>query len=202
MQKTIKKAKVTKGNTLEVELIEHHEDKTDREVTVKCDQLTHNDLLVAFDKLKYHLSMICEQSETGQLTFEAFNRESDLRNFKVTSFSIGGSDDNEGVTITGQKELHNLKILNLNTPFTKYVDEVEPYAYQSELVIDIMACIGEVELYMFEGKYAVKQLEIPFGENEEVIIAKPRKFKKGKIIEMTSEEPFGVFEDIEHSEAV
>jgi len=53
MKKTIKRAKITKGHTLEIELVESLDDKTERIVSMKCDQLYHADLRMAFEKLKY-----------------------------------------------------------------------------------------------------------------------------------------------------
>jgi hypothetical protein len=199
MIEEIKKVKITKGRTLEVELVEHLPDQTDREVIMKCDQLVHNDICKAFDKLKLHLAKICDLYEGQSFTPEDFNSENDLKNFKITSFSLGGSEDQEGVTISGQKELAGSKILNLNTPFTKYADELNPYEYSSELAADIQACVYEAEQYLWHDKYAVKQQELPFEENDQgdgsgdgmegmiITMSKPKKSrKKGK--EIVSEE--------------
>jgi len=163
MNKEIRKAKITSNGTLEVILFEHHPDKTDREVNIKCQQLAHIDMQNAFKKLVFHLAFICDLHEAKNLTPDDFKPEFDLTKFKVTSFSIGGNDDSSGVTITGQKELEGGKILNLNSPFQMYEDEF--YLYGSDLAADIHACVFEVEQYMFEGKYAIKQLEIDFEEN-------------------------------------
>lgn len=197
MSKEVRKVKVTRGRTLEVELIEKLEDKSDREVSMKCSQLVHNDLYGAMDKLKIHFVKLCDLYEGKDLTPETFNSEEQLTKFKVTSFSIGGEEKNEGVTITGQKELAGGKILNLNTPFTKYSDEMDEYLFASELAADITNCVYEAEQYLFEGKYAIKQLEIDFPDSSldqepagDIDTVEPvmeiKKGKKGKKKEMIS----------------
>lgn len=166
MTREIRKVKITKGRTLEIEVIEHLPDKTDREMIIKCDQLVHDDMYKAFDKLKIHLVKLCDLHEGVNIHPEDFNPEEQLTKFKVTSFSIGGSEDQEGITITGQKELSTGKILNLNAPFTKYHDELDEYLFASELAADVANCVYEAEQYLWHEKYAVKQLEIPFQETE------------------------------------
>jgi hypothetical protein len=193
MTRDITKVKVTKDRTLEVELTEHLPDQTDREVTMKCDQLVHDDLVKAFDKLKVHLAIICELHEAAvfEIDLADFDPEEHLPNIKVTSFSIGGSGDDLGVTITGQKKLKSGKILNLNTPFIKYYDEIDPYMYAGEMAESIQGCVYEAEEYIFREKYAVKQLDLPFdeetGENSDGIVErasleinKPKRGRKKK----------------------
>jgi hypothetical protein len=200
MSKEVRKVKVTRGRTLEVELIEKLEDKSDREVSMKCSQLVHNDLYRAMDKLKVHFVKLCDLFEGKDLTPETFDSEEQLTKFKVTSFSIGGEEESEGVTITGQKELAGGKILNLNTPFTKYSDEMDQYIFASELAADIANCVYEAEQYLFEQKYAIKQLEIDFPDSsldhepsDDVDMVNPvmeiKKEKKGKNKEMISPIP-------------
>lgn len=165
MRKQIIKAKITKTHTLEVELIEILDDNTERTATMKCDQLVHEDMNKAFAKLKLHLVKICDLYEDSGITPDKFNPEEQLTKFKITSFAIGGEGEHEGVSISGQKELDGGKILNLNSPFTKYSND--DYGYGRELASEIQACVFEVEEYLFNGKYAIKQLDIPFDEVQE-----------------------------------
>jgi hypothetical protein len=143
MSKVIKKAKITKGRTLEVELIERMPDGTDNEHIMKCQQLVHNDLVATFDKLKIHFAKICKLHEGIEIDLQDFNPEQHLKDFKVNSFSIGGNDDSEGVTLSGCREFESGKVLNLNTPFTKYVED-EDYLFSLDLAGDIHSCISEV----------------------------------------------------------
>lgn len=131
-------------------------------VTKKCSQIVHADLKKALDRLKIHLVVICEQVEANEVLekFDEYNIEG-LSGYLVTGFSIGGSDENLGVTLIGQKLLASGQVLNLIAPFTKYEDE-DGYQFASELSADIEAACYEVEQYLFKGKWGIKQQEINF----------------------------------------
>jgi len=188
MEIKITKAKLTKGRTCEIELTEILDDSTENEVVKKCSQLAHNDLVNAFKRLKIHFVKLLELKEGDKLTTDQnyttddillFDPENDLENFEVASFSIGGSSDSEGVTLSGNKRLASGKVLNFNTAFIKFEDEAE-YAQVNELAADIEAIKIEVNEYL-NGKYAVKQLEIDFeGEGEEMNEAPKEEKKRGK----------------------
>ena len=133
------------------------------EVTEKLPYIVHPDLITTFIKLRKHMSKLCDLREGDVLNednFESFNAE-DLSNLFVSSFTISGDDENEGVVITGGKKLASGKVINLNTPFTRFTDEVDTYLFEDDLYVDIQACIYEIEEYL-KGKFAVKQMEIPF----------------------------------------
>jgi len=173
MQYIIKKAKI-KDMTLTVEMEEiiypENASPITNDVTKKSDQLIHEDLRAAFDKLIPHLVHICEQKEAGvaELKFSRENLELEpeelaeqaLLPYSVTGFVIGGSNEHLGVTLIGSKSV-DCGTLNLISPFTKYEGE---YKYGMELSIAIEACVYEVEQYLFEGKCAVKQMELPFDD--------------------------------------
>lgn len=134
------------------------------EVTEKLPYIVHPDLTTTFIKLRKHLAKLCDLREGDILkedNFEEFPAE-ELSNLFVTSFTVSGDDESEGVVITGGKKLVSGKIINLNTPFTRFTDEVDPYLFESDLFVDIQGCIYEIEEYL-KGKFAVKQMEIPFG---------------------------------------
>lgn len=169
MQRKIRKAKL-KLSSLEVELTETHD--TDggpvtNEITMKCAGLVHDDLKKAFSKLPLHLIKICDLRKAELINAETFDMTdlSEFDDYTVTGFSIGGEDEHEGAVIIGSRKFPSGKVLNITTPFTKFSDENHPYEHEDELYNDIQACIYEVELYL-EGKYAIKQLELPFDEVE------------------------------------
>ncbi len=167
MEKRIKKAKI-KGRSLEVELtesIDNGNGPITNEVVLKCTGLAHDDLLARFDRLKVHLVKICDMKKAETITaenIENFDLKS-LDDYEVKGISIGGDDEHEGVVIIGAREFESGKVLNLVSPFTKFTDEHAPYEFESDLYNDVQACIYEVELYL-EGKYLIKQLELPFDE--------------------------------------
>lgn len=144
------------------------EENYSNEVTKKCSQIVHADMKKAFERLKVHLVAICDQKEAAEVLedFSSYPVEN-LSNYVVTGYSVGGSDEDQGVTIIGQKLLETGKVLNLIAPFTKYED-LDAYEYANELSGDIHACDCEVLAYMFDGKWGIKQQEFDFEAPEGV----------------------------------
>ena len=176
------------------------------EVTKKCASLAHDDLIKALTRLIPHMIKICDFkfseninedniSEDGILEFQ------EIKNYEITGFSIGGVDNNEGVTLIGQRKFDSGKVLNIVTPFIKYTDE--DYKFGDELASVIEGCIYEVEQYLFGDKFAVKQLEMDFNKSSEseatvtisdnygnsttLEVDKKGKLKKSKKIKVTEE---------------
>lgn len=163
----LKKAKINSDNHLQVEYTEitaSAEDPNESvytEITKKCGQKVHKDLITAYSRFIPHLLLLCELIDSPDidgLSWDPGDSNSIfdmpvLEKFTVTSFSIGGSDEHEGITITGKKFLKSGKVLNLNTPFTKFEDENMPYTYAKELHAAFIDVDYEVQAYI-EGKYA------------------------------------------------
>lgn len=157
----IKKAKVTKDNTL----VAQYCDETGT-VTVEGKNLVTNDLINAFKQLIPHMAFLCELKEAdgkGSLDEMPDNIESIL---EVSGYTVGGDGDSRGVTLTGKRFLKSNKVLNLNAPFTKFADENENYAFQFELEQAIESCCYEVNEYIFNKKWKVVQQELPFEEEQ------------------------------------
>ena len=162
------------------------------EVSKKCSQIVHSDLVSAIDKLKVHLVVVCEQPEAVLIGFDNINdiNLEQLENYIVTGFTIGGNDESAGVTIIGQKLLKSGQVLNLISPFIKFQD-TEAYPFAGELYVDVQSCEWEVSEYMFSEKWGIKQMEFDFDnpEGAEVTITdgvkkKARKVKMQKLEEM------------------
>ena len=153
-----------KSDRLEVTYRESFsEENYSNEVSKKCSQIVHSDLKAALEKLKPHLVLICEQPEADEIKRAGiydFDVES-LDNYVVRGYSIGGTDESVGVTIIGQKLLKTGMVLNINAPFTKYEDE-DAYDFAGALAADIEACNYEVQEYLFNGKWGIKQQEFDF----------------------------------------
>ncbi|MDP3452278.1 MAG: hypothetical protein Q8R90_04925 [Bacteroidales bacterium] len=168
MQRKIRKAKL-KSRSLEVELnetIETEGGPVTNEIIMKCAGLAHDDLKKAFDRLTLHMVMICDLRKSELISVETFESDEALKQFEdysVTGFSIGGEEEHEGLVIFGSRKFPSGKVLNITTPFTKFSDDNDPYVFEAELYNDIQACLYEVEQYL-EGKFAIKQLELPFDE--------------------------------------
>lgn len=165
------KAKIVNDFNLEVEykeLVECSEDyRANIEVSKKIPYEVHDDLKSSFSELTVHLALLCELLDPSIPL--AFGLESDatkkcLDGLKVTGFSIGGTDEHEGVTIIGRKNLKSKKVLNLVAPFTKWEDENMPYSFSSELYSSVHKAISEVVLYIEGKKKPSNQLELEFSK--------------------------------------
>jgi len=154
---TIKKAKIKDDLFLEGEYNEDLPGHSKKNTKFSCTVPVHDDLKTAFQKLHIHLAILCDEVTAPKK--KDFN-QADFEAFTARGFSIGGSDDNEGVTISGAKE-GKYGLVNLNTPFTKYAESEYPFI--NELGLDMQTAIYEVDQYLFNDKRAPeKQLEMDF----------------------------------------
>lgn len=161
----IKKASIKDSLFLNVEYSEFLHEHSKKETKLSCTVPIHEDLKNAFSRLHRHLAILCDEEKVPKNS--AAFQIAEFEKFGVRGFSIGGSDESEGVTVSGFKE-GKFGIVNLNTPFTKF--ESEDYPFLSELTGDVDDCIMEVEQYLFEGKRAPeKQLELGFEDDLEPV---------------------------------
>lgn len=161
----IRKAKLTKDLVLQkIGYIELNETGEKIEVEgVNCDWIAHNDLVQAFQKLIPHIAFL---SEIPEVTGKLLDHVQTIESITVQSFSIGGEDEHEGISISGTRKLSTGKSQTLNTPFYKWEDE-QPYDYMNELGEVVAEIKHEVEQYLFHKKKAPKrQLEM-FQDNLE-----------------------------------
>ncbi len=162
----IKKAKLKDDLFLEVEFTEQLPGHSKKDTKMTCTVPVHEDLKDSFQNLHKHLAVLCDEVKAKGKSLEKFEND-DLNAFHVRSFTIGGSDENEGVTISGYKE-GKYGDVNLNTPFTKW--ESEDYPFVNELSMMVEAAIYEVDQYLFHEKRAPeKQLAMDFGEDDDSI---------------------------------
>lgn len=161
-EKVVKNAKLTSINYLNVLYYETYtigaediEQDREREMLGKFHHDPHIDLKKAFDGLKFHMAYLCKLAPVKELEdhYEKGEVHPVLFEILVTAFSLGGSGDHSGVTITGVRQLDNGKVMNVNTPFTKYQNEHEQYLYGVELEEHVRRCVEEVILYV-DGKTA------------------------------------------------
>lgn len=146
-------------------------DGIENKITTSSDAPIHIDLKNAFLRLIPHFAFICEEItedvartaiKTGFIKND--EEENPLNRFDVGGFSIGGSGDSEGVTISGSKWLQSGKLVNFNTPFIKWDDD---YEFGDELIEAVDILKSEVYEYL-EGKQAPKlQQAMTFMSEEE-----------------------------------
>ena len=136
----------------------------------QCENIIHPDLKLAMQMLKPHVVSICEFAEAERVDVSNPS-ENDiqevLKGYVVTGYSRGGSEDNAGVTIVAQKLLSSGRVMNITTPFTKFFDETgEGYCYGDELRDALSRIEYEVDAYLFEGKFGIKQESFDFAEDD------------------------------------
>ena len=167
MSITIKKAKL-KGRRLTLDYFRSVEGGSDT-ISVKCANQVHPDLPAAMDKLIPHFILLCELPESTSLAIDLMANRIDEVNIsefpkiQVTGFSIGGDNENEGLTIIGSRLLEKGKSLNINSPFTKY--DHEDYQYADELSLAIQEIENEIREFL-NGKISNKQLDMFDSANE------------------------------------
>jgi len=140
----IRKAKIKDELFLEVEYTEDLAGHSKKDTKLSCTVPIHNDLKETFSKFPKHLAMLCDEIEIGD----------EDKVYEVKGFSIGGNDENEGVTLSGSKE-NQYGLVNLNTPFQKW--EKSEYHGINDLSQEIEAAIYEINQYLFNGKKAPDQ---------------------------------------------
>ena len=150
------KAKITKENTLMAVFKNENEDT----VTIEGKNLVHKDMKAAFDDLIPHLAFLCEQKEAdGKESFDELS-EDIFSTFEVSGYSIGGTDESEGVTLVGKRFLKTKKVLNLIAPFTMFNNENEEYEHAFDLQQAIEACKYEVEQLFSRSYHLMKILRV------------------------------------------
>jgi hypothetical protein len=166
----IKKAKIKNRIFLSSEYVEklNGVNKTRKE---DSDAIVHDDLINAFQRLVPHFALLTEQvleSEVESIILNGKEIPEDLlQKIKVSGITVGGTGESEGITISGSKRLSNGKMINFNTPFTKWEAVDEGYKFISELINVLEDLKDEVIAYM-EGKQGTKaQTEMNFDGEEE-----------------------------------
>lgn len=140
-------------------------------VTKASQQFVHADLKYALSLFKAHVAAICEMPEANKVNV---SEPSDddlneiLKSYIITGYSKGGTDESAGVSIQAQKLLNSGQVLNLSVPFTKFEDESGGgYPHGGELAEVVSRCDYEVDAYLFDDKWGIKQESFDFDAPEE-----------------------------------
>ena len=163
---TIKAAKIIKHNKLEVVYEVHLPDERTNKITVECDTVIHEDLRRSFASLDIHLGNLCEQYK-----IDAKTKKPVLATVECLHFSITGSGEKEGVTLSGHRDLENGKVIQIKAPNQQWSGDVFEYKKSKQLYKDVAALVEEVNQYLFHGKKAADPqgdlFETPKEEDEE-----------------------------------
>lgn len=148
----IKKAKIKNNLFLQYEYQQTVGNVTNGHNT-SSDAPIHEDLRKAFRGLIPHFAFMCEEIPEKKMKQIMNGNVPDddefYSKFLVQSFSIGGSGDSEGVTLSGCKQVES-GVVNFNSPFKKWDDD---YKYMDALIDAVELAKSEVFEYM-NGKQA------------------------------------------------
>lgn len=174
-----------KSDQLTVEYTESYpEANYHNDVTKASQQFVHIDLKYALSLFKAHVAAICEMPEAKKVNVSEPSEndlEETLKSYIITGYSKGGTDESAGVSISAQKLLKSGQALNLSVPFTKFEDESgEGYPYGVELAEVVSRCDYEVDAYLFDDKWGVKQESFDFDAPEESDITGGEPIEKPK----------------------
>lgn len=161
----IKKAKLTKSGTIEATYI----DDDGNEITLKGKNTVHVDLKTRLAALVPYFAELTEQKEADRYDWDNASSQENIdlmRRLDVAGVSLGGDDNCPIATLTGRRTLMSSKVLNLNTPPTDLNADDSGWERAEDFRFAIDAFFYEVELYISERKWSVKQAELNF-ENDD-----------------------------------
>lgn len=171
MKLTINKAKLVKGETLEYHFVKTDDQGAKSEGSEKTKAPVHADLKQAFENLGIHLAIMCGYIASSKVKDIATPKQELYEGFHVTSYSIGGDEDDQGVVISGHKLLPDGKAVILNTPFRRFTEsEQSRYVFMDDLQDRLDRLDTEVRAYVDGSKRgADPQLSMFKGEKEPVV---------------------------------
>lgn len=160
----IRKAKLAKGGTVEATFI----DDEGNEIAFKGKNVAHNDLRTRLSALVPYFADLTEQKEAESIDWLNLDSEENsklLDKLEVRGVTIGGDDTMPIAVMSGCRTLMTSKVLNLNTPATDLNADDSGWMYADDFRDAIDAFFYEVELYIRDRKWAVKQSEFNFDED-------------------------------------
>lgn len=173
MELKIKKAKLTKGGSVEATYI----DQDGNEITIKGNHRAHVDLRSRLQELVPFFATLTEQKEADTIDWSDLHGDVNnelLKQISVSAVSKGGDDSAPFIVMSGKRILMTRKVLNLCSPGVDLGDEALDHG--DELDMAVQAFLYEVEQYILERKYDTDGLldfnpndtsgntEDPFGE--------------------------------------
>ena len=162
----IRKAKLSKSGTLEATYI----DEDGNEISLKGNNICHNDLKTALAALVPFFADLTEQKESDRINWDDLECAENvdlLRRLDVSGVSMGSDDTMPMVTMTGRRTLLTSKVLNLNSPAVDLHGEQMEWPHLDDFDIAVQNFIYECEQYITERKWQVRQPELNFEDNDD-----------------------------------
>jgi len=174
MQLTIEKAKLVKGETLDYTYTKTDDKGAKSKGSESLKAPIHADLKQAFENLGIHLAVMCGYVASKQVKDIETPKPELYEGFHVTSYSIGGDEDDQGVVISGHKLLPDGKAVILNTPFRRFTEsEQSRYVFMDDLQERLDRLDTEVRAYVDGSKRgADAQLNLFEDEGKKEVVNK------------------------------
>ncbi len=161
------KVKLVKNTFLTIVYSRIEKDGSTTAITENHKAPVHEDLKKKFEGMGIHLALLCDYLSTRQIKdISAYDPEL-VETFHVSSVSIGGNDDDEGIVLTGHKITKRKVAVILNSPFAR-IEEVEEtkYRYMDDLKSKVDSLLEEVKLYLGGKRGPDPQQSLEFPEDE------------------------------------
>ena len=150
----ILKVKLVKGGESVELLLSKQEGKSITKSKEEHSAPVHADFIAAMKSLAIHFGILTDYIKPKEVKNISQYDVKLIEDFTVTGYSIGGDEEDRGVTITGMKRKSNGKMIIINTPFTRFVEaEESQYQFIEHLEERITEVEREVEEYL-KGKVA------------------------------------------------
>lgn len=150
MELKIKKAKLTKGGSVEATYI----DQDGNEITIKGNHRAHADLRDRLQELVPYFTELTEQKEADLINWNDLpcdeNKEL-LKQISVSAVTKGGDESSPFIVMSGKRILLTRKVLNLCSPGVDLGDE--SLSHGEEFDMAVQAFLYEVEQYILDRKY-------------------------------------------------
>lgn len=165
----ISKVKFIKGgNQVALTFTKIEADKTSTDVTEIHRAPAHIDFRAAVQSLAIHFAILADYVAPKQVKMIDKYEPKLIEGFIVSGYSIGGDEDDRGITITGHKLKSNGKAIILNTPFTRFVEaEESQYQFIDHLEGRIAEVEREVNLYIGGKRAPEPQLSLDLPEDSQ-----------------------------------
>lgn len=192
MQIEVVKAKILKGNLVEITYEQTDAQGVKTEFNMKSSKVPHNDFINAMNKMRVHGAVIAEYIAEKEIIDISDPVHDKLDLFSISGFTITGRKaEDEAIIITGLKTLRTGKKMMFNTPLVRLNDEsANAYEYVDDLVEKLADVKSEAAKYI-GGKFAPDPQQSLF-ENEKPVTKALIDPVPPPVVEMTKKSGKGV----------
>lgn len=155
MNYEIKKAKIVKGERLDIAFIKDYGGGERNPASEEFKAEMHPDAKQAFANLRVHLALMVYAIAQSSINEIETPDEELISTFHIHGYSIGGDEEDKGVVLSGHRILPNGKAFNFSTPFYRFNENEESrYKFMDDLIAKLERVDKEIRLYVDGEKRA------------------------------------------------